>query len=79
MPCENGGTCLTNHKYDNFECHCDKGFIGEYCEKAGRLPMFKLEMKFLFLSCFNVILSPEKVERLLPTMSVHMIASIIRE
>ena len=28
---------MTNYKYDTFECHCDKGFIGEYCEK-GRLP-----------------------------------------
>ena len=36
MPCQNGGTCVTNYKYNTFECDCDKGFIGEYCEK-GRL------------------------------------------
>ncbi|XP_020607692.1 protein jagged-1-like [Orbicella faveolata] len=33
MPCRNGSTCVTNYKHDTFECHCDKGFNGEYCEK----------------------------------------------
>ncbi|KAL9953697.1 hypothetical protein ACROYT_G041152 [Oculina patagonica] len=33
-PCQNGGACVTNYKHDTFECLCDKGFIGEFCEQA---------------------------------------------
>ncbi|KAL9953969.1 hypothetical protein ACROYT_G041453 [Oculina patagonica] len=33
-PCQNGGACVTNYKDDTFECLCDKGFIGEFCEQA---------------------------------------------
>jgi len=32
-PCQNGGTCVANYKYDTFECLCDKGFSGKSCEK----------------------------------------------
>ncbi|XP_078345332.1 von Willebrand factor A domain-containing protein 2-like [Oculina patagonica] len=35
-PCHNGGTCLANYKHDTFECLCEKGFFGEYCEKAAK-------------------------------------------
>jgi len=47
MPCQNGGTCVTNYKYNTFECHCEKGFIGEYCEK-GRLPALLIEICFIW-------------------------------
>ncbi|KAL9954491.1 hypothetical protein ACROYT_G042039 [Oculina patagonica] len=35
-PCQNGGTCVTKYKDDTYECHCEGGFVGEYCEKAAK-------------------------------------------
>ena len=31
-PCQNGGTCVANHKYHTFDCRCKEGFYGEFCE-----------------------------------------------
>ncbi|PFX11555.1 Sushi, nidogen and EGF-like domain-containing protein 1, partial [Stylophora pistillata] len=33
-PCHNGGACEANHRDNTFECICESGFTGEYCEKA---------------------------------------------
>jgi len=33
-PCQNGGTCVANYKYDTFECLCRNDFSGKSCEKG---------------------------------------------
>ncbi|RMX56769.1 hypothetical protein pdam_00018047, partial [Pocillopora damicornis] len=33
-PCQNAGACGTNNRYDTFECFCENGFTGKYCEKG---------------------------------------------
>ena len=33
-PCQNGGICVVNHKFETFECLCESGFVGEFCEKG---------------------------------------------
>ena len=33
-PCQNGGSCVANYKYDTFECLCDKAFYGKSFEKG---------------------------------------------
>ena len=33
-PCQNAGTCETNNRYNTFECFCENGFTGKYCEKG---------------------------------------------
>jgi len=57
MPCQNGGTCMRNYKNNIFECHCFKGFSGEYCEKGrpANVENF-LNLELFSLSCFIVIL-----------------------
>ena len=55
MPCQNGGTCVTNYKYDTFECHCDKGFVGEYCEKGRLLLCTALKGLRLYFRCLQSV------------------------
>ncbi|PFX25311.1 hypothetical protein AWC38_SpisGene10074 [Stylophora pistillata] len=33
-PCQNRGTCIPNYKYHSYECLCEQGFVGEFCEKG---------------------------------------------
>ncbi|XP_027037863.1 uncharacterized protein LOC113666295 [Pocillopora damicornis] len=33
-PCQNGGICIPNYKYNSYQCLCEPGFMGEFCEKA---------------------------------------------
>ncbi|PFX25318.1 Basement membrane-specific heparan sulfate proteoglycan core protein [Stylophora pistillata] len=33
-PCQNGGTCIPIYKYTSYQCLCEPGFMGEFCEKA---------------------------------------------
>nr|XP_058965720.1 uncharacterized protein LOC131792365 [Pocillopora verrucosa] len=35
-PCQNGGTCFANYRRDSFECICEEGFIGRFCETGAR-------------------------------------------
>ncbi|RMX45216.1 hypothetical protein pdam_00020948, partial [Pocillopora damicornis] len=32
-PCLNGGICIPNYKYNSYDCRCEQGFYGDYCEK----------------------------------------------
>ena len=33
-PCLNGGICIPNYKYNSYDCRCEQGFYGDYCEKG---------------------------------------------
>ncbi|XP_022778409.1 protein crumbs homolog 1-like [Stylophora pistillata] len=33
-PCQNKGACIPNYKYNSYDCLCEQGFVGEYCEKG---------------------------------------------
>ena len=64
---------MTNYKYDTFECHCEKGFIGEYCEvdcqlySIGFVSFQLFQGGHLHTIVTNVDIAPELVERLHPT------------
>ena len=47
-PCQNAGACETNYRYNTFECFCENGFTGEYCEKGNTVEHINNEYIMIF-------------------------------
>ena len=53
-PCKNGGTCRGNYESDTFECDCEKGFIGKYCETGESCSLKGTKSRFVHLEQFSL-------------------------
>ena len=50
-PCKNGGDCYETG--DSFQCTCNRGYKGEYCESMSPLLLVSRPLLSIAAKCFN--------------------------